>query len=286
MAGWQTRFDLRRAEQVFGAVVRSYLPVPSIERHFWNTHLTEMLAGTTLIQVTLSLWILVGAVVLLTPARRTLAFFLIATLSLLLFSYVKHSAGYRHDGFLFLAFLMSLWIRQQSETEPPGLLSLNRVMRPTLTGLLAVHVAGAAVALRYDVMFPFSCGPQAAAALLRDHPQRETVAFEPDYCGSSVLGHLPGIRGYFARGDRQGTFVIWDTRRMNEVEFAAPFPDALLIDRARANKVTLLVINRPMNSREVTLASRFVNSIVPDEQFYIYSLTPAPPQSRRSSAGN
>lgn len=270
MAGWNLSLDQERVTRVIGALLRSYLPVPALQRQFWNTHVTDMLSGSLLIQGLCGLWIAVGAVALFWSTPRVFAFYAVGTLSLLVFSYVKHSGGYRHDGFLFITLLMSFWILQRTspDTARGDQTRKNRI----LTGLLAVQVVGAGIALRYDAIAPFSCGGLVALTLERDDAGQSTIVFEPDYCASSVLASMPAARGYFPRGDRFGTFVVWDTRRLNEVDFVTPLPDALLVNRARAQQANLVVINRPMNSRDVTLLSRFTGSIVADEQFHIYQI--------------
>ena len=83
----------------------------------------------------------------------------------------------------------------------------------------------------------------------------------------------------FLRGNRRGTFVVWDTARLiDEFGNAYALQDDLIIARAAAvSDDVLLVMNRPLDPKLVArhqgeVLGEFTESIVPDERFYLYRL--------------
>ncbi|MEK6257403.1 MAG: hypothetical protein AABP62_02190 [Planctomycetota bacterium] len=274
---WVTRVDANRLASTFGSVARSFVPIPIPRVNFWNSHISDMSPVGGQIQASVAGLFLVGASFLFWRNAKVLFFFLASTVGLLCFAYVKHSGGMRHEGFLFLAFVMSAWIHHHKSSSQPYSLC-SRTLSKSVTLVLGFHVVGGIIAVTIDYQYPFSCGKSAAMFIQGENLQCTRIVSEPDWCASSMLGQLPDVKAMFLRGNRFGTFVIWDRARLEEVDDAHTLRDDVIVARATAiSDDVLLVMNRPLDPyvvgcHEIEVVKEFVGSIVLDESFYLYRL--------------
>ena len=151
-------------------------------------------------------------------------------------------------------------------------------MLPRLAGgLLVVHVALAAIAVREDVSSVFSAG-RAAAELLVAHDLDELpIVAEPDAYMTSVLGYLHQRTFYYPRGNRFGSFTRWDKAR-TDVELSDEQLIAAARDLGRENRsaVGIVIAHRlppdlATGGDEIGCVSA---ELVPAESFCIYRLPP------------
>lgn len=283
--GWRTNYDDARARHVLGAVVRAYLPMPMPRRAFWNSHILEhpRAAGVRLAAAAL----IVGWVgVLLRRRPAALLFFLVSTGGLLAFYYAKHSGGIRHEGFLFVAFFLALWMFPQESASPaPGALApavalIDRTRRPVLTGLLGLHALGGMVAVGLDLRYQFSCGKE-TARFVRDRGLAGLpIVADPDYAAETVVGYLQKDCVCYPRADRHGSFIVWNTARLRHGADSEPLDDERIIAAAgAAGEDALLLLNRPLSpqaleSCPIQQLACFGGSTVGDEQFFVYRYRP------------
>jgi hypothetical protein len=278
---WFARFDEQRFVQVVGGVARSYVPIPVPRIDFWNSNFTDVCSDGLFIQASVSGWLLFGIGLLLRCHPKVLFFFLTSAAGLLAFSYVKHSGGMRHEGFLFLVFVMSVWMvksTQPKNSSSPPVRQFNRALNRVITSLFAVQAAGGLIAVVLDYQYPFSGGKAVAKFIESQKLQQVPIVCEPDYCGSSLLGLLHDAKATFLRGHRSGSFVVWDTIRLDECDNAHALADDVIIARSfSVADDVLLLLNRPLGGdcagvHQVEVLMKCEPTIVADEQFYLYRL--------------
>jgi hypothetical protein len=192
--------------------------------------------------------------------------FAIGSIGLLTFAFVKFYGSIRHHGHVYLVLIAALWLA--ASIRP-----LDRRLSRAFTVLLVAHVIGALIAISIDWIRPFSQS-RATAAYIRDHGLADAfIVGEKDTPAAAIAAYLDR-RMYFPRGDRIGSYIIYDQRRL-------AFDPSNLLDvcrtKARENGGDVLLVSTsplaPALSR-VRPVGELTGSIVNDEDFWLYLVAP------------
>jgi hypothetical protein len=278
--GWFLRWDVARLREVIREVSHAFAPIPEPKLHFWGSHWPELLPGDHKVEAVLVLlllgWWAVGI------ARKPTAFlmFVSATLGLIALFYTKFVGSIRHTGFVFVLFVAAAWI-QQSCDDLDGFAAVHRAGKlwdrtsgPLLTCVLLLHLVGGVVVTGLDFRYVFSDGKAAAAFLTAHGLQDAPMVGERDYAATTVVGYLGRKSMYYPRGDRFGSFVIWDRARSADITV-----DHLMQSARRLGTDTgrdpILVLDRPLNDSVVAqnsldVLASFTGSATAGEEFYLY----------------
>ncbi|MET0515601.1 MAG: hypothetical protein ABW047_09790, partial [Nitrospiraceae bacterium] len=172
-----------QVRETLTAVVRSYVPIPRQDLHFWNTNiLDEILGGRPRVGGLLSIGLLglAGWILVRTPV--TLVVYAVATVELLAITHsIYQYSAIRHIGHLFLVLVGCLWI-SLSHIGATDLARL-RTARFTLpkalsagmvTLLFATHAFAGVLAVRADLLHPFSASKD-VAQFLTEHQMTDMV---------------------------------------------------------------------------------------------------------------
>ncbi|MGB7158066.1 MAG: hypothetical protein WBD40_08370, partial [Tepidisphaeraceae bacterium] len=150
---------------------------------------------------------------------------------------------------------------------------LGKVLSAAFTGLLVVHVIAALIAVSIDWARPFSQS-RATAQFIRDQGLADAFLIgERDTSTAPIAAYLDR-RIYFPRGDRVGSYIIYDQRRL------APVSNSLVdISRAKAKEVgedVLLISTSPLTDEPpgVRRIGALTGSVVGDEDFFLYRVAP------------
>lgn len=284
MTEWHTSFDLKRAEIALGGVARSYLPLPVLRRDFWNSNFTELLPWSRSIQAAIACGFLYCSSRVLLKSTLSVILFLLGTIGLVVFAYAKHSGGMRHDGFLFIVWFVSIWVAKSLDDDGQSLelsehaseyaLSWERSSK-FLTALLFVHFAGGLAALVQEYRYEFSGGRHAANIIARSDLQDSTfLVCEPDYIAPAILPYLSRPSATFLRGNRSGSFIVWDRARLagepDSIREILRRVTALADDALLATNSTIDVADS--SEWKLDFLGESNVSIVPDEQIFIYRI--------------
>lgn len=298
LVGWQWGLHYSPLLNTAKALVGAYLPVPSPTLNFWNH---PLLTEERLFPLNAFSFLVVPGYVLFVffGLRRSPVaglVFLLGTSGLLLFFYTKYAGHTRHHGFLFVCLIVSAWIHRRDDLSP----SLQRAEpRPrcwpkaftgSLTLLLGVHVAAAAIASVQEYRHPFSSASAVADYLHRNGHDDSLLIGHWDQPAAAILGFSTQRQMYYPQSRRWGSYIIWNQDRLRMVS------DDELINEARAlphrsGQHRLLVLNRSLEIRTVeeyglVKLGTFSGAIVPDENFHLYDLdsTSGPGPRDESSA--
>jgi len=113
---WRLDFRLYAVRSTVKALVGAYLPVPSVERGYWNNPLCF---DPRLFPLSVACYGAVAAYLLYAcwQLRRHLPSLIVfgaGTAGLLAFYYTKYPGAARHHGFLFICLVMAVWMQRRS----------------------------------------------------------------------------------------------------------------------------------------------------------------------------
>jgi hypothetical protein len=272
---WTMKYDYARLRDVFHIVERAFAPIPKSTLHFWNSNI---FASSVRVKSIISCAVIVCALILLLEKRVSLLIYISGTIGLLGFFYVKYFGSMRHHGFLFILFIVSTWVSYYCG-DAKRLRVANRLSSIArkyidipLALILIAQLAGGAAAARMDYIYTFSQGKAVARYIKESRMEDMTMIGEMDYAVSTIAGYL-GNRIYYVRGNRLGSFVIWDKDRTANV---TP-EDVLQKAKELEEQNPLIILNSSLNedllSRyAVTELSRFENAVVGNEVYYLYMM--------------
>jgi hypothetical protein len=258
-------------------VWRALVPVPPLTWKFWN----ENIVGGNKHAAPLGMLLFPVVFWMLRKHRPALLMFAIGSMGLLTFAFVKFYGSIRHHGHLYLVLIAALWIAA-SEGRWHGRLSdhtaigergLDKGLSRAFTALLVVHVIAAVIAISIDWVRPFSQS-RATAAYIRDHGLGGAfIVGEKDTPAAAIAAYLDR-QIYFPRGDRIGSYIIYDQRRL-------AFDPANLLDvcrrKAREHGGEVLLVSTsplPSGTAGVRPVGELTGSIVNDEDFWLYLVAP------------
>jgi hypothetical protein len=194
----------------------------------------------------------------------------VGVVAMLGFVYAKYFGFLRHHGHLWLLLLALLWINGRTASLGSSPSKVGAIGRHLFTALLALHVL-AAVYIG-TVQIPFSASRAVAEYIRAEHPPDVVIAGDPHYVVSSVAGCLDKPLYYPATGSF-GTYVVWD----DTLPLDYPEVQRRTLELARkVGRPVLLLTNYllPAGDRRFEQIAMFDQSVVPDEIYAVYRVTP------------
>jgi len=277
--GWNTRLSPARAAISFSTVWKGFLPIPKPNLHFWNSNLL----GTNKLQVLLSIPVYLLALVALMRRPKSLALFLAGSSLIFLFFYAKYLGYLRHHGHLYIFYITCLWMscKEQEVFLPVAFLDrisevVDRWRNPGLLILFSVHAVCGFYAVGMDLKHPFSASKRTGQWIAERYGAETILVGDMHYTASAVAGHMDRPF-YYPRGQRTGTYLIFDWTYQIQLEPEEVLKDALRIMK-REKRPLLLVLSYDLegihvpNGIHLELKEHFPPGIVPDETYYLYDL--------------
>ncbi len=270
--GWRTSFEAGEVATTVAAVWRAFVPIPQLQREFWNTNVLDGRAGIAA-AVSIALVALVAWVFRHKPAALAIWGLGLGMLLVFLYAKIAYASSGRHLGHLFLLFVAICWLAPSLVTtdENPQLRSSPVERRAVLlTVILGLHVVAGAFAVVSDWTTPFSDGRAVAEYINTNDLHDSVIIGFPDTAASTVAGYLQRDV-YFTQGSRFGNFIIWDTRRIDP---AQPLREILSEFASVDGPGVLILRTEPLDvvPENVELLEVFDDGIVTDEHYWLYTL--------------
>ena len=272
LTDWFFRANEERLLNAMGMMWNGFVPIPTFSAHFWNTNIV------TAVPLAAILSVVVFCISILYFLRQpvVLTSYVAGLSALFLFKYVKVMGDVRHDGHAFILFLACLWLgRKLPESDAAGR-AANRIAAwfapqraATLYAILVLQVAASGIASAISYRVPFSQAKATVEYLRAKHLEKMFIVADQDYPLISVAAYLDR-EVYYPRGDRMGSYVIWDRARLYD-----PLKPILQIAREKAfaeEQDVLMILNYPLPVADpsVRTLAIFTGSIVGDEDYAIY----------------
>ena len=272
LTGWFFRCNRERLLDAMGMMWNSFVPIPTLSKHFWNTNIVTavpLAAILSLVVLGISMLYFLRQPVVMTTYVAGLG-------ALFVFKYVKVMGDVRHDGHAFILFLACLWLaRKVPESQAVGRMANRTAVwfapqgKATLYAILVLQLAAAGIASAISYRVPFSQAKATAEYLRANHLDKMFIVADLDYPLISVAAYLDR-EVYYPRGDRIGSYVIWDRLRLYD-----PIKPILRIAKEKAyveQQDVLMILNYPLPVADpsVQTLAFFTGSIIGDEDYAIY----------------
>ena len=272
---------LENADKLLQIVLKSHVPLPTFQFHFWNEHLLQGQGQLLHTNPGLSLLalsaLLVGAVLfvafqLLRKTPLFLFMYGLGSLSMVALFVVAYRGATRHYGHLFILLLVCLWLAKWSRQT-----MLPAEARSLASGLFTLILCTQAIAGIYaytsDLLYPFSASYQTAQIIETQLDSLPILAINQRPI-SPISGYIDRPI-FYPEADKFGSF--WDIS-YPEIEEEAAIVDAIE-DFASTHSDFVAILTLPL-SEQVSFTSldaqylAFIGpSIVEDEAFYLYRLS-------------
>lgn len=279
---WVLDADRLRAERILGLFARALLPFPGERGGLGDVW---AMTGSHHVPPLVALILIACLVPWLLRRKVALVMFAAGTSALFFFFYTKLDGSLRHHGFLFINLVLALWYAEVVGREPTAqpvvarACSRSERMLPRLAGgLLFVHVALAAIAVREEISSVFSAGRATAELLVANDLDELPIVADPDAYMTSVLGYLHQRTFYYPRGSRFGSFTRYDKARI-DVELTDEQLIAAARDLGRDSRSAVGIVVARRLPTGITTGVEEIGCVsadlTPPESFCVYRL-PAP----------
>lgn len=212
---WRTNIDARHIARTITAIWKSYIPIPNIDYHFWNTNIIT----STSLQAILSLTLLCFSLLLFVRKPVVLFLYSLGTMGLFAFFYSQFLGLLRHHGHLFIMLFVCLWISDYYPNVEMKSLLFNYLTNfckkhksRFILVILSVHFIACIIASGIDWLHPFSASKATAKFIVDKKMNNMLMLDDADYAASALTGYL-NREIYYPCGDRFGSFIIWDVKR-------------------------------------------------------------------------
>lgn len=274
--GWRISPSIWLTGKTLSSIWKSYIPIPSLTYHFWDTNILASLRLQAILGC--GLFCLSFLLFLKKPIASIL--YLVGTFAILTFTYVKFDGYIRHHGHLFILFIACLWISNYYPDKNLRLgfvgklsSSLSRYRDSIIVLMLSAHLIAGIFAIGMDWVYPFSASKEAAKFIIDKGMKDMLILGYRDVQASAVSGHL-NRPIYYPNSDRFGSFVIFDRKRLKKIT------DEEVLEKgqgliSREKRDLLLVLSHRLNELaylpySVTMLREFNSGIVSDEMYFLY----------------
>ena len=284
--GWYTQLDLKRIENFIRLIPRAFFPIPNRDLHFWGSEFlmqSKNFAWFKTWKLQIACLILVLVIVATLDRPSALLIYLSSTFGLLAFFYIKYQGAIRHHGFIFIAFLLTIWggkhFRSYFQLPDRFHIATRICFNLLLTGILFIHLVGGLRAVANEIKYPFSYGKLTAEFIRAKKLDILPMIGDIDYAASTVVGYLGKKEVYYVRGNRKGSFVRWDSQRAHGVNDTQVMRKAGEVSGQTQTHV-LLILNHRLSvdllaTHPVEQLVEFTGSTIGDEGFYLYLYQPS-----------
>jgi len=280
-------FDLSRWGEVSSKLFTTYLYIPQIEEHFWNTaiYFKDSLSGGW---VLLSIIIFAAGILVFLRKPLILLLYLGTTIGLFSVFYYTALMHSRYCGYLLIALVVCYWLSEYYPEKKyySSLASLGkRISTPFFTTILSFSVIGAIIAYTMEMQYKFSPSKEVANYVKENKLDSLPVVGITDFTISPLATYLDK-KIFYPQMNDFGSFTIWSKRRKDQMNFQEAVASlGAFIDKGN-QKVLWIKDSAPQisdgtnpqdmekgilrNDLQVDLLKKWGPGIVGDERYFIY----------------
>ena len=280
---WKGGLDSGRIIETGAEFFDVYFPIPSMEVK--SSFGINMFADYPAFRFVIFLVVFGLIAWNLRKDRSLFLMYVCGTVGLLLVLYFNLHTSLRHEGFLYILFLITCWLarRTSGDAKAGTFLSGKKIFMT----IIIVQCTSGIIAAGKDVLYPFSNIENAARYAVKQDYGNAPVGGMADYIVSplSAYTHKPI---YMPETRKEEMFIVWNDDRKegdSALILLLKWTDTLLmkgeskarlvLGQALRNTDLTLITNGLLNdSTQITLVKRFDKPcIVGDELYYFYEVS-------------
>ncbi|BDA39670.1 hypothetical protein [Candidatus Atelocyanobacterium thalassae] len=279
---WFLNFDINRLLQTVNRIWRSYVMViiPS------DSKILDLIFFSFL---SISLF----GCILLSFIKKPVAlcFFLIGSLEIIIFTYIKFLGSQRHYGHLYIILISSLWIENNYDDEKLYKKYLENISfrflhifsktieiltsyRKYLIGIILwLQVIAGMVAFSRDLSIPYSSSKMTANFIQQNNLDNYHIFGSEDFTIAPISGYL-NKKIYYPETKKMGSYVLFNNSRQatNDLEIIGEI-EKYFVGKNK-NENVLLILNHSLIEYsvdlDIVLLKKFTKSFIYNEKYYIY----------------
>jgi hypothetical protein len=261
----------------------------------WNSYILIVLPGdaqpvSLWLFAILSLGLFVFATSSFIKKPVVLFFYLVSSLEILLFTYVKFLGSPRHYGHLYIILIISYWLA--SYYSPSDLLKqlpiklspywlkigerwlrfVSRQQMAFLTLILYTQLAAGIFAYSRDVILPYSASRATARYIQSQQLDKMFIAGSEDFAIAPLTAYL-NRKIYYLESDSLGSFVLFAKQRETLDEAKILTKVRQIIQQEKQG--ILLILNHKLETsttKDLTISflAQFTHAFIDSEKYYLY----------------
>jgi hypothetical protein len=260
----------------------------------WNSYILILVpADSRFLDVSifalLSLGILAFVATIFIKKPIALFFYLLASLEILAFTYIKFLGSARHYGHLYLILIISLWLSSyypQSDLFVNSFKKLphkieraiaywikfvNQYKTTFIMVILSAQLAAGIFSFSRDLLIPYSASRATAQFIQNQQLEQMLIVGSEDFAITPICGYL-NRKIYYPESRQLGSFVLFNNQRQS-IDADGVLEQVSQLSK-KENKDILLILNYELNhSRndlKISALAKFTNAFIHNEKYYLY----------------
>ena len=250
----------------------------------WSSYITILIPADSqfldvCIFAIISLVILafVGTIFLEKPV--VLFFYLVGTIEIIFFTYVKFLGSQRHYGHLYIILIAAFWLSAYYSNY--SLIKLNKTWlkfvqrnkKKFLIFILICQIISGIVSFSRDLFVPYSASRATANFIKKQQFTNTFIVGSQDFTITPIAGYL-NTKIYYPESKKLGSFVLFNSQR-KEVSTEDILSQINQIINQENNNI-LLILNYKIESGQKNLdiseIAKFKDSLIYNEKYYLYNI--------------
>mgnify|MGYP003336033850 CR=1 FL=1 len=253
----------------------------------WNSYILIILPGDDQI---VSLWLFaILAIGLFLFAATSfikkpvvLFFYVVGTLEILLFTYIKFLGSPRHYGHLYIILIVSYWLA--SYYTPSNLLTRSPIQLPRrwlnfvshqqlafLTLILSAQLVAGIFSYSRDLILPYSASRETAKYIQSHKLDKMFIVGSEDFAIAPITAYL-NRKIYYLESDNLGSFVLF-TKDRETLDNNKILDKLSEIVKQTGTKVLLISNHKleiPRKDLRLSPLAKFTHAFIDSEKYYLY----------------
>jgi hypothetical protein len=283
-SSWNNYFVFDNYLILIKSFISGYLPISKFKYEFWNSVIyfdkNYIILGLLII-FTMFFFILILVFSFInTPS--ILIFFLTSTFGLFcLFLYTKHLGAIRHNGFFFISFIATMWIKESSKNlnlinfyKSYIKICVKKIINYFFFLICIIHFIATIFPVYLDYNYPFSGAIETANFIKKEKLDKLQIVSYPSFNTSAVIGHLDKKKTFYINENRYASYYTFDASmnliNQNDNIFQT------ITELKKYHKFLLIILNFNLaedllNDLNLVKVFQSQKSIIPDEIFHLYT---------------
>ena len=299
-------FDFIRWWEVSSKLFTTYMYVPEINEHFWNTNIYFKNPGAIssaggfsgwlsqnpsylLSWVVMPVILFFSGVIIFLRKKLVLLLYVLSILGLFTLYYYTALMYSRYCGYLLIALIMCYWLAEYyPEKKSSGFLATlgKKISKGFLTTILALNVIGTLIAYSMEIQYKFSPSKDVATFIKENKLDSLPIVGITDFTISPLATYLD-TKIFYTQMNDFGSFTVWSKKRKDQITFGEAIASlGTFVDKGN-QKVLWIKDSAPQvsidgtnqqdmekailrNDLQVDLLKKFSPGIVADERYFIY----------------